>query len=89
MKFDWSPVKNELLKLERGVSFDDVVLAIHTGGILDDIKHPNPRKYSNQRVFIIEINDYAYVVPYVQSTKEIVFLKTLIPSRKMTKKYLA
>lgn len=88
MQFDWNPVKNEELKLERGVSFDDVVLAIHKARILDDIKHPNPKKYANQRVYIIEINEYAYIVPYVQSTKKVVFLKTIIPSRKMTKQYL-
>ncbi len=57
------------------------------GALLDDIEHPNSAKYPNQRVFVINIDDYAYLVPYVESTKEI-FLKTVIPSRKTTKAYL-
>lgn len=88
MKFDWNPVKNELLKLQRNISFEDVVRAIQSGKILDDYKHPNAKKYAKQRVYIIEINEFAYVVPYVTSAKKIVYLKTIIPSRKMTKKYL-
>ena len=61
-----------------------MVLVIYAGRILDNIEHPNPKKYANQRVYIIEINEYAYIVPYVQSAQKVVFLKTLIPSRKMT-----
>ncbi len=80
--------KNELLKKDRGVSFDDVVLALETGNLLDDIEHPNKERYPNQDIFIIfiMIKNYVYLVPYVETEKEI-FLKTIIPSRKMTKKY--
>ena len=80
--------KNELLKKDRGISFNDVVLAVETGNLLDDIEHPNKERYPNQDIFIIfiMIKNYVYLVPYVETEKEI-FLKTIIPSRKMTKKY--
>ena len=80
--------KNELLKKDRGVSFSDVVLAIENGDLLDDITHPNKERYPNQDIFIIfiKIKNYVYLVPYVETEEEI-FLKTIIPSRKMTKKY--
>lgn len=55
--------------------------------MLDDIEHPNKAKYPNQRVFVVEVDEYAYLVPYVESDNEI-FLKTVIPSRKATKQYL-
>ncbi|MEQ1635890.1 MAG: toxin [Methylococcales bacterium] len=71
---------------ERGVSFEAVLFAIQSGALLDDIVHPNIDKYSNQKVFVVNIADYAYLVPYVETTEEI-FLKTIIPSRKATKKY--
>ncbi len=84
----YSYEKNELLKKDRGVSFDDVVLAVENGDLLDDITHPNKERYPNQDIFIIfiMIKNYVYLVPYVETEKEI-FLKTIIPSRKMTKKY--
>lgn len=85
--FDWSLAKNEQLKAERQVAFEDVVLAISHGGLLDIIEHPNKKKYPGQTVFIVKINDYVYLVPFVEDEK-IIFLKTIIPSRKMTKKYL-
>ena len=81
--------KNELLKKERGIGFEDVILSLENGDLLDDISHPNKEKYSNQDIFIIfiKIKDYLYLVPYVETDDEI-FLKTIIPSRKMNKKYL-
>ncbi|RKZ41651.1 MAG: toxin [Gammaproteobacteria bacterium] len=72
---------------ERELSFEKVVSFIKNGHLLDVIKHPNKDKYPNQKIFIVEINDYAYMIPYVESEEE-VFLKTIIPSRKATKKYL-
>ena len=80
--------KNELLKKERGVGFEDVILSLENGDLLDDVSHPNREKYPNQDIFIIfiRIKDYVYLVPYVESKDEI-FLKTIIPSRKMNKKY--
>jgi hypothetical protein len=84
----YSLEKNELLKTQRDVSFEDVILALQSGKLLDDIEHPNKEKYPNQNIFIIliEIKDYVYLVPYVEDDTSI-FLKTIIPSRQMNKKY--
>jgi hypothetical protein len=68
----------------RGVSFEDVVFYLQQGALLDDLEHSNPEKYSNQRIFVLEIDEYVYLVPYVEDRNEI-FLKTIIPSRKATK----
>ena len=78
----YSYEKNELLKKERGIGFEDVILSLENGDLLDDISHPN------QDIFIIfiKIKDYVYLVPYVETEDEI-FFKTIIPSRKMNKKY--
>lgn len=85
--FDWSIKKNEELKADRNVSFEDVVFSIVHEGLLDIVEHPNKQKYPDQRVFIVKIEDYAYLVPFVEE-ENVIFLKTIIPSRKMTKKYL-
>jgi hypothetical protein len=76
-----------MLVEERGVSFEDVIFSLQSGGLLDDMAHPNTEKYPHQRVFVIAIDEYAYLVPYIENDEEI-FLKTLIPSRKATKQYL-
>jgi hypothetical protein len=85
--YDWNDKKNELLKKLRGVSFEQVVLAIVSGDLIDRVKHPNPEKYPNQRVFLVKIEDYIYSVPYVEDDEKM-FLKTIIPNSKATKKYL-
>lgn len=85
--FNWNENKNNLLIKERNISFPDVVKAIKEGDLLDVIAHYNQEKYSQQYIFIIKLRDYVYLVPFVESDQEI-FLKTIIPSRKMTKKYL-
>jgi hypothetical protein len=84
--YDWNDEKNELLKKLRGVSFEQVVLAIVSGDLIDRVKHPNPKKYPNQRVFLVKIEDYIYSVPYVEDDEKM-FLKTIIPNSKATKKY--
>jgi len=84
--YDWNDEKNELLKKLRGVSFEQVVLAIVSGDLMDRLRHPNPEKYPNQKVLLVAINDYIYSVPYVEDDEK-VFLKTIIPNRKATKKY--
>lgn len=84
---NWSLDKNQQLVDERGISFEDVVVYIQQGDILDIVEHPNREKYPNQRMFVLNIDDYVYLVPYVEDRKEI-FLKTIIPSRKATKMYL-
>ncbi len=84
----YSLEKNEILKRERDISFEDIILALESGNLLDDVEHPNQEKYPNQNIFIIlvQVKDYVYLVPYVEDEKSI-FLKTIIPSRKMNKKY--
>jgi hypothetical protein len=85
----WSAEKNRELKENpnRSVCFEDIVAAIESGGLLDDIEHINSAKYPRQRMYVVLFNDYVYGVPYVASDKEI-FLKTAYPSRKLTLKYL-
>ncbi len=83
----WDINKNELLKKERGVSFEDILYYIEKGNVLAIIENPNSAKYPGQKMYIIDINDYAYLVPCIEYENEI-FLKTIIPSRKATNKYL-
>jgi uncharacterized DUF497 family protein len=85
--FDWSDEKNEMLKKTRGVSFEQVELAIASGDLIDRIRHYNPARYPNQKVFLVRIEDYIYSVPYVENEEKI-FLKTIIPNSKATKKYI-
>jgi uncharacterized DUF497 family protein len=85
--FSWNNEKNQLLKAERNISFEEVVFQIEKKRILDIVEHPNQEKYKGQKIFIISSHNYAYLVPFVESEEEI-FLKTIIPSRKATKKYL-
>ncbi|MBI5207449.1 MAG: BrnT family toxin [Candidatus Firestonebacteria bacterium] len=84
---NWNTEKSKKLKELRGICFEDVVFYIEKGILLDDYLHPNQKRYSGQRVMVIGINNYAYLVPYVENENEI-FLKTIIPSRKATEIYL-
>ncbi len=86
-EFDWNDDKNEFLEQTRGVSFEDVVFHIQNGDVLDIIKHPNEARYPNQRILVVNIEGYVYLVPYVKEN-DTWFLKTIIPSRKATKEYL-
>lgn len=83
---NWNPDKNRKLIEERGISFENIVFFLQSGCLLDDILHPNTEKYPSQRVFVVEMDSYEYLVPYVENEEEI-FLKTVIPSRKATKQY--
>jgi uncharacterized DUF497 family protein len=85
--FRWGHKKNEQLKAERNISFEEIVLAIEADGLLDILKHPNPGKYPNQRVLVVAVGRYACLVPFVEET-DCYFLKTIIPSRKATRDYL-
>lgn len=85
--FTWNNEKNEKLKEERGISFEEVVFHIEKGNLLEVINHPNQEKYKGQRMFVVNVNNYVYLIPFVEDEKE-TFLKTIIPSRKATKKYL-
>jgi len=85
--YNWNSDKNQELIVGRGVSFEEAIFHIGHGGLLDDIAHPNASDYPNQRIFVICMKDYVYLVPYVENEDE-VFLKTIIPSRKFNKLYL-
>ncbi len=85
--YDWNEEKNSLLKAQRGVCFEDVVVVLIGSRLLDTLEHPNKNKYPNQRIFVVELFDYAYYVPFIED-EERIFLKTIIPSRDATKKYL-
>jgi len=83
----WNPEKNKLLKKERNIGFEDVVFHIEAGDEVDILEHPNKEQYSNQKISVVIIEDYVYLVAFVESDEEI-FLKTIIPSRKATKYYV-
>jgi len=85
--YNWNPQKNQELIVNRSVSLEEAIFHVEHGGLLDEIAHPNASNYPNQRIFVICIREYVYLVPYVESDTEI-FLKTIIPSRKFTKLYL-
>jgi len=85
--FRWDNKKNELLKDNRGVCFEQVVLLMERGEVLDTIEHPNQERYPGQKMAVVIIDKYVYLVPYVEQNEEI-FLKTIIPSRKATNKYM-
>ncbi|MBU1745313.1 MAG: BrnT family toxin [Proteobacteria bacterium] len=85
--FRWDNEKNELLKKNRGVCFEEVVLLMERGDVLDTIEHPNQERYPGQKIAVVIIDAYAYLVPYVENNEGI-FLKTIIPSRKATDKYV-
>ena len=85
--FEWNEVKNKQLMQKRNISFEIVVVCIKNGYILDKIKYPNYKKYPHQFVYIIEIDEYVYAIPFVEDNEKI-FLKTIIPSRKLTRQYL-
>ncbi len=85
--FTWDNAKNGKLKAERGISFEDVVFHIERGDILDIVEHPNQERYRGQRVIVVQIEQYAYLVPCVDQD-EYVVLKTIIPSRKATRQYI-
>lgn len=86
-RFNWNPDKNEQLRGERGISFEEILFHIENGDMLDILKHPNRTKYEAQLIFVVAVNDYVHLVPFVEDENE-VFLKTIIPSRKATRKYL-
>lgn len=84
---NWNAEKNALLKVQRGISFEKIELLINDGKLIDVVRHPNKEKYPLQKIMIIDVDGYAYLVPFVENETEI-FLKTIIPSRKASKKYL-
>jgi len=85
--YQWSVDKNTQLKVERGLSFEQVVMHVDAGDLLDVYEHPNRGRYPGQQILVIRIGTYAYLVPFVE-LPEGRFLKTIIPSRKATRHYL-
>ncbi|MCS6997688.1 MAG: toxin [Casimicrobiaceae bacterium] len=88
MPFRWPPEKNELLKAERGISFEQITVAVEAGALLDVVAHPNAKKYPRQKIMVVAVLGYAYLVPFVEEDDHY-FLKTIIPSRKATRDFIA
>ena len=86
--FRWPAGKNELLASERGISFEAITAAVEAGALLDIVAHPNPAKYPRQKGMVVEVAGYAYLVPFVEEDDHF-FLKTIIPSRKATRDFIA
>jgi len=86
-QYNWDPEKNKQLIEDRGISFEEVIFHLQSDSLLDDVEHPNRESYGHQRMYVVAIEKYVYLVPYVESKDEI-FLKTIIPSRKATRQYL-
>ena len=86
--FRWSPDNNDLLKQERGVSFEDITVAVEAGGLLEIVPHQNPKNYPRQKIMVVEVAGYAFLVPFVEEEDHF-FLKTIIPSRKATRDFIA
>ena len=85
--FTWDDAKNEKLKAARGIGFEEIIFLIERGYLLDVLEHPNQEQYGGQRIFVVQRDDYVYLVPFVEDDR-LVFLKRIIPSRKATKQYL-
>lgn len=86
--YEFSSEKNQNLIIERGISFEEVISAIERNMILDILPHPNSDRYPDQEIYVLNINDYVWLVPFVKKDKNTVFLKTIFPHRKLTKQYL-
>ncbi|MFT3742302.1 MAG: DUF4258 domain-containing protein [Gammaproteobacteria bacterium] len=87
-QFDFSTEKNQQLVSERDISFEVIISALQNGNLLDILEHPNKKKYAHQYIYVVNINNYVYLVPFVRKEDNTVFLKTIFPSRKFTKQYL-
>lgn len=87
-RFRWPPDKNEFLKAERGNSFEEIAVAVEAGALLEVVPHPNPKKYPRQRIMVVAVFGYAYLVPFIEEDDHF-FLKTIIPSRKATRDFIA
>lgn len=85
--FKWNEEKNLILRRERGISFEEIVLAIEDGKVLDVVKHPDEKKRSHQMIMFVEMRGYAIAVPFIEENESL-FLKTAFPDRRATKRYL-
>jgi len=87
MKYEWDPQKNDWLKKERNISFEQVIFHLSKGDVWKIGNHPDQNKYPGQRIYFVVIEEYIYLVPHIYEA-ECIFLKTIIPHRKATKEYL-
>jgi uncharacterized DUF497 family protein len=87
-EFDWNDEKSESLEKARGVCFEDIVIHVQNGCVIEVIRHPNRNRYPHQNIVVLDVEGYVYLVPYVKS-RGTRFLKTIIPSRKATREYLS
>ncbi|MCK5306790.1 MAG: toxin [Candidatus Omnitrophica bacterium] len=85
--YKWNNEKNELLKYSRKICFEQIAMHIDQGDLIDIIGHPNQNRYPNQKMLVVKVNEYVYLVPFIKEGN-VRFLKTIIPSRKATKKYI-
>ena len=85
--FDWNEDKNQQLVEQRGISFERIVSAIEQGGLVDVLEHPNQERYGGQMIYVVDIEQYLDLVPFVTGADGTRFLKTIIPSRKATRNY--
>ena len=89
LNYEFSADKNQFLIKERGISFEEIIVALSNGKLLDTIEHQNLAKYPHQKIYTVDLNGCVYLVPFVRKDKQTVFLKTIFPSRKLTKIYLS
>lgn len=87
VEFEYNAEKNIKLKVERGISFDEIIYYINNGYLLEVIKHPNQEKYAGQQFYVVDVEGYIHMVPFVITKEKRIFLKTIFPSRKHTKQY--
>ncbi|MCE3239082.1 MAG: hypothetical protein K0R24_2063 [Gammaproteobacteria bacterium] len=87
-QYHFSEEKNKQLIKERNISFEEAIAAIDEGEVLDVLPHPNSAKYPKQKMYVLNINNYVYLVPFVRKDENTLFLKTIFPHRKLTKQYL-
>ncbi len=85
--YEFNAEKNNALKEQRGISFEEIIYYISNGHLLDTIQHHNKDKYAGQKFYVVDVDGYVYLVPFVRQNDK-VFLKTIFPSRKHTKQYL-
>ena len=86
-RFDWNLEKNQELIEQRGISFERIVSAIEQGDLVEVVDHPNQQRYRGQMIYVVDIDGYLHLVPFVTSTDGSRFLKTIIPSRKAPRDY--
>ncbi|NCU31879.1 MAG: toxin [Candidatus Moranbacteria bacterium] len=87
VKYEWNPEKNEWLKNERNISFEQIIFHLLRGNVWRKSDHPDQKKYPGQKLYFVVVDDYIYIVPFVEDKRHI-FLKTIIPSRNATRDYL-